>query len=126
MACFQIEHVARSERTANDARQRVDSTRFFVVLLVSGPLPSFTLSRVEHEVDREPVQPGRERALATEEVQLFPRANEDVLRQLLGALAVGDHARAEREDAIDVVPVEPLERNPITGCRACDIRITVS
>ena len=97
-----------------------------VVLLEPRPLSSFALSRVEHEVDREPVQPGRERALATKEVQLFPRTNEDVLRQLLGALAVGDHARAQRVDAIDVLAIEPLERTPVPGRGARHVRLTVS
>src|SRR5262249_12317328 len=99
---------------------------FLVVLLEPRPLSSFTLSRIEHEVDRQPVQPGRERALATKEVQLLPRTNEDVLRQLLGTLTVGDHSRAEGEHASDMFAIEPLERTPVSGRRACDVRISVS
>jgi hypothetical protein len=59
-------------------------------------------------------------------VQLFPRANKDVLRQLLGVRSVGDHSRAQGVDPIDVLPVQPLERGPIPGRRTSDIRVPIT
>ena len=88
-----------------------------LVILEPRPLSSFGLSVVQHHVHGQPVQPGAERALAAKQVQLLPRANEHVLRQLLGARAVGDHPRAEREDPVDVLTVEPLECAPIARGR---------
>src|SRR5262245_15430035 len=93
---LEVEEIARRKRHADHAGSRIHA-RFLVVLLEPRSLSSFTLSRVEHEVDRQAVQPGRERALTTKEVQLLPRTNKDVLRQLLCALTVDDHSCAEGE-----------------------------
>ena len=122
---FHVEHVARRERRSNDARVRVHPTRFLIVLLEARALSSLTLSRVEHHVDRQTMQPGSERALATKQPQLLPRTDEDVLCQLFGAGAVGDHAGAKREHSVDVLSVQPLERTTISSRRTRDVRITV-
>src|SRR5256885_3153615 len=105
---LEIEEIAGSERHSDPSGQRVHSARLVVIVFEPCSLASFALSGVEHEVDRESVQPSRERALAAKEVQLFPCTNEDVLRQLLGALAVRDHSRTQSEDPIDVLPIQPL------------------
>ena len=102
--------------------QRVDAVTLVVVLEPRSVAP-FGLSGVQHHVHRQPVQPGAERALAAEEVQLLPRPHEHVLRQLLGARSVGDHAGAEREDPGHVLPVQPLEGATVPGGRERHVRI---
>ena len=102
---LEVEEIAWCQRHSNHAWQRIHPTAFLIVLFEPSALPSITLSRVEHEVHGEPMQPRRKRALAAKQVQLFPRPNKDVLRQLLGAFTVGDHSCAEREHSIDVLPV---------------------
>src|SRR5688500_18396012 len=62
------------------------------------------------------MQPGRERTLAAIQLQLRPRPYEDVLCQLLGERAIGDHARAYREDAVDVRAIDALERYAVALC----------
>src|SRR4029078_10654506 len=84
---------------------------------------SFDFPRVQDHVDRQSVQPGSERALATKEMQLLPRPNEDILRQLFGAGTVADHASAEGEDPVHMLAVHTLERTPITSRRSRDVRI---
>jgi hypothetical protein len=69
------------------------------------------------------VEPGAEGALAAEERELLPGPHEHVLRELLGALPVRDHASADREHAVDVHPVQPLERPPITRGRERHVRL---
>jgi hypothetical protein len=59
-------------------------------------------------------------------MQLFPGTDEDVLRQLLGAAAVRDHAGAQGEDPIHMLPIQALERTPIPGRRARDVRIDIT
>jgi hypothetical protein len=78
---------------------------------------------VQHDVHREPVEPGGEGALAAVERQLVPGPDEDVLRQLLGERLVGDHPRAEGVDAPDVRPVQPLERPTVAAGRERDVTV---
>jgi hypothetical protein len=82
------------------------------------PAAAVGLAAVEHDVHGEAVEPGAERALAAEQRQLLPRADEHVLRELLGERAVGGHAGAERVDARRVRPVQPPERLLVAGRRA--------
>ena len=77
-------------------------------------------SLVEHDVHREPVQPGRERTFAPEGRQLLPRSHEDVLGQLLGARPVTRHSHTEREDVLQVRAVDMLECMPVSARRAGD------
>src|SRR5262245_55382345 len=89
---LEIEEIAGSERGAYDPRNRVDSTAVLLVgLLDSRPLSAVRLSRVEHDVHGQPVQPRPEGALTAEQVQLFPGTDEDVLGQFLRARAVAGH-----------------------------------
>src|SRR5205823_2839561 len=92
---------------------RIHATVLFLGILEARLPSTLALPRVENHVDRHPVQPGAERALSAEEMQLLPRPNEDILRQLLGAQPIRHHARAEREHPIDVLTIEALECLPI-------------
>jgi hypothetical protein len=56
-------------------------------------------------------------------VQFLPRANEDVLRELFRASAVGDHARAQGVHPVDVLPVQALEGLAIPGRSARSVRV---
>ncbi len=73
----------------------------------------FALDRIgapplDDHVDRQPVEPGRERRLASELPQLLPRADEDVLRDLV-SLVAADHAPGQTVNPRHMRPVEPLE-----------------
>src|SRR5256885_2673094 len=46
--------------------------------------PYTTLFRSQDHIHRDPAQPGAERRLAAERVQLLPRPHEHVLRQVFG------------------------------------------
>jgi hypothetical protein len=50
----------------------------------------------EHEVDRQAVQPGGERALAAEAAQLAVQVQEGFLRHVFGFRNIAEHAQAER------------------------------
>jgi len=121
---LEVEQIAGSERHSDDTSVCVHA-HLLIVLLEPRLLASFGFPRVENDVDRQPVQPGRERALASEEVQLFPRADEDILGELLRPATVRNHAGTEREHPVRVVTVESFERTPVPGRRACDVRITI-
>ena len=118
---LEIEHIARCQRHSDDTCVRVHSACFVIVLLESRSLPPIALPCVEHDVDCQSMQPSPERALAPEEMQLLPRTDEDILRQLLRATAISDHADAERENPVYVQPVEPLERTPVSSRRSRDV-----
>jgi len=104
------------------AGQVLDGVALFIVL-ESRSLSPFGLSIVQHHVHGEPVQPGAECALAAKQVQLFPRSDEDVLRQLLGARPAVHHPGAEGEDPRDVQTVQPFEGTTISRSREADVWI---
>ena len=66
---------------AGQRRQRLED-----LLAVEMPLPAHGLGpeAFDHDVDREPMQPGAERRVAAKAGELLPDAHEDVLRQLVG------------------------------------------
>ena len=81
---------------------------------------------VEDDIYRETMEPGAERAVTAELIELFPCPDERILREFLGAGAIADHACAERKDPPHVLPVEPFEGVPIAARGASDIVRRVS
>ena len=75
---------------------------------------------LQHDVHGEPMQPRRERALAAKRLELFPRANEDVLHEVARLAFVSDHAPAERVDRRRVRAIHRLERVHVALLRAPD------
>ena len=71
---------------------------------------------LDHHVDREAMEPGRERRLAAELTQFLPGPHEDVLRDLVGLLRA-EHPAGQAVDPADVGPVEPLEGRPVASGR---------
>jgi hypothetical protein len=67
---------------------------------------------LDDNVHGQPVQPRRKRRLATEQCELLPRADEHVLRQLLGCVRSG-HPPREIEDTRQMGPVYPFESRRI-------------
>ena len=63
---------------------------------------------LQHQVDRQPVQPGAEGRLAAKAPELLPRPDEHVLGQLLG-VGIRDHAAHQGMHPVHVHPVQPLE-----------------
>jgi hypothetical protein len=63
---------------------------------------------LDDDVDREPMEPGRERRLAAELAQLLPGPHEDILGDFVGLLRA-EHPAREAVDPADMGPVEPLE-----------------
>jgi len=120
--CFlEIEKVARCQRRSDNSGMRVHSSSVIVILFEPRTAATFALSSIEHDVHRQAMKPGAERALAAKELQLLPRPNEDVLRELFGAAAVARHPSAEGEDSIDVVAVEAFESTPVSSRRSRDV-----
>src|SRR5256886_16028001 len=74
----------------------------------------------KHDVHGEPVQPGRECALAPEAREPLPRPHERVLRELLGARAIGREAQTERVHPTHVRAVQRLERGLVALLRTLD------
>src|SRR3954468_19756310 len=96
---LEIEQVARRQRHADgsgrDARcDRVHSTVVILRILEARLTPPFALSRVENHVHCHAMKPCSEGALAPKQMQLLPRPNEHILRQLFRAQAIRHHARA--------------------------------
>lgn len=78
---------------------------------------------IEHRVDRDPMEPGGETALASVAPQAFPDADEDVLNQLCCQHRVGADAKAERKNPPDVLVVERRECEVIPALGGQDGRI---
>lgn len=74
----------------------------------------------EHDVDRNPVEPGTEPAVAAERPDAFPTPNEHILRQFAGLGRVVGHAEAQRIDSVDVLPVKGLEGVDAAGLHSAD------
>ena len=123
---FQVEEITGSQRRSDHSRVNVHATRFIVILFEPRPRPPIALSCVEHHVHRQPVQPGPERALSSKQVQFFPSANEDVLRQLFRAKPISRHSRAQGEDSIHMGAVESFERTTVSSRRSRDVSFTAS
>lgn len=81
------------------------------------------LSFIQHDVDRQPMEPCAERALSAKLAELVPNADEDVLGELFGARTVIDHARADRKDSVNVGPIESLEGTTIAGRSQRDLGV---
>lgn len=77
--------------------------------------PLVGLSFVQHDVDRQPMQPRSKGALPAKLTQLVPHPHEHILGQFLGARAVVDHARADGKHAVDMRPVESFKSTTIPG-----------
>ena len=73
-----------------------------------------------HEIDRQPVQPGPEGALASKRAELLPAAHEHVLCELGGPRPIAAQPEAQREHAPRVLAIEDLERALVAGLRAAD------
>lgn len=82
----------------------------------SDPLTPYAepLSPRQDQVDRDAVEPGGERGLAPEGVQLLPGADEHVLRDLVREIG-SQHASDKGMNAGDVQPVQPLECGQIAA-----------
>src|ERR1051325_7722065 len=74
----------------------------------------------EHHVHGEPVQPGRECALAPEAREPLPRPHERVLRELFGAHRIGREAQTQRIHPTHLRPVQLLERGLVALLRTLD------
>src|SRR5207253_5526043 len=70
---------------------------FFSHLKLLTPLLAANVA--EHEVHREPIDPARKRRLSAPRAESLPDMNEDVLRQLGGALSRAAHSETQREHA---------------------------
>jgi hypothetical protein len=124
--CFlEIEKIARSEWGPGPGMS-VHSSGIIVVFLEPRTAASFALSRIEYDVHGQSVQPGSERALTPKQLQLFPRPNEHVLRELLGPKPVARHSSAKGEDAVYVRAVEAFEGATVSGRRSRDVRVTAT
>jgi len=75
----------------------------------------------QHHIDREPVQPGPERRLATERRELLPRPDEDVLREVIGFIRI-EHAAHQAVDAGDVRAVQTLKGGRVAASRQGYVR----
>src|ERR1051325_7320933 len=76
--------------------------------------PRLGANVAEHEVNRDAVDPTRERGVAAPRVELLPHGHEDVLRQLRRACAGAAHAKTEREHPWRVRAIELFEGGFIT------------
>ena len=74
------------------------------------PLPPERLGSesLDHDIDRQPVEPGAEGRLAAKASELLPDADEDILRELVGVASAG-HAPDETVDLRQVGAIEALE-----------------
>jgi len=122
----QDEHLPRGIRQAADGGLEVDGKNTVLwrnrqspqlVLVVILPAPPASLALVlDDDVDREPVQPSAELRIPAETVESLPRADEDVLREVLGQLE-SRHPARERVDSGDVKAVQAFECLSVTLAR---------
>jgi len=87
--------------------------QYFTVLVEAPPLAPQGLAPREDHVHREPVEPGAERRFAAKRVQLLPRPDENVLRDVVGIGAI-QHAAHQTVNARDVRPIQPFESPAVT------------
>lgn len=96
-----------------------------IVISIEPIVPSaFRFPFVEHEVHRDPVQPGAKRRFAPKQVQLLPGANEHVLGELLGTPAIIHHPHAQRVHSRDVQMVQTFEGEAVSGRGECHVRVS--
>src|SRR5215469_15177182 len=76
----------------------------------------------EAHIDRDAVQPGRQRAARLEFPKRAPGIDESVLRTVLRQLSVTRHPQAQTIDPPRVLAIKPLERAPVTGTRPLNER----
>ena len=74
----------------------------------------------EHDIDRQSMQPGGKCALPAKRADHFPRAHENVLRQLLRAGGVSARSQAEGVDPTHMLAVELLEGSPVAALGLSD------
>ena len=67
---------------------------------------------LDDHVHRQAVEPRRKRRLTAKQGELLPRADKDVLRQLVGCVGAG-HPSRQIEDARHMSPVYPFESRRI-------------
>src|SRR5688500_16932888 len=77
--------------------------------------PLLPTNVAQHEVNRESIDPTRERRLTTPRAQTLPYVHEDILRQLRRTLARAAHSHAAREYATGVRAVPALARRLASG-----------
>ena len=70
---------------------------------------------VQDDVDRQPVQPRAERAVAPEGAQLVPEPHEDILGAFLGVARVARQAETERVDTADMLAVQLPKSDLVAG-----------
>src|SRR5205823_1308485 len=75
---------------------------------------------LDDDVYGQAVQPRRERRFPAKLPELLPRADEDVLRDLVGLVAP-EHPAREAVNPPDVRPVEALEGGRVPGGRQGDV-----
>ena len=75
---------------------------------------------LDDHVHGEPVEPGRERRLASKQRELLPRPDEHVLRQFFGCVGTG-HPPREIENPRHMRLVYPLESRRIPLTRKDDV-----
>src|SRR5262245_16570345 len=121
----QHEHLARAVRQLGNRALEIDAQSGHVAwgrsMLgpPSRPYPTIRICRrhdaqlapfrcaslVQHDIHGEPMQPGREGALASETAELVPESHEHILSAVLGIAGVAGETQAERVNTAHVLAV---------------------
>ena len=73
-------------------------------------------------VDRDAVQPGRQRAACLELAERAPCVDERLLRTILRELRIARHAQTQSVDSPHMLAIEPLESAPVPGAGSLNER----
>src|SRR5258708_648611 len=79
------------------------------------PPPAGRAAFVQDDVDRQPMQPRAERAVASEQAQFLPQPHEDILGALLSVARVARQTETERIDTTDMLAVQLPKRGLVAG-----------